>query len=268
MGIQSLQDFIDSSASFSVQLPKFLEESKIKTSNLLLVHADSCIRQFYHEHVDWVCGGQWNELFQSVQKFVRAFRQSDIELVVFFDGSLNDASLHNWSSKHRFYRDIVRETLSHVINNQNIPFRTKTKNFVAPGALKSALRLAFRSFDVMVCCSLEDIYKESLLFGKDENCLGVIANDANFLLSSIPRYINLGNVRWLKKIFSACKVYNFNCILENLDLEVEQLPYLAALLGNFMINDATLSSFYWELIEEDHPLKKIQVHLFPYVLIY
>lgn len=259
MGIQSIQDFIESSTSFSVHLPKYLEDSKLKTSNTLLVHADSCIRQFYHEHIDWVCGGQWNELLQSIEKFVRAFRQNDIQLVVFFDGSLSASSLHNWSSKHRFYRDIVNSTLSHVINNQNVPFRTKTKNFVAPGALKSAFRLAFRSLDVMVCCSLEDIYKESVLFGKDENCLGIVANDANFFIANIPRYINLGNTRWLKKIFTACKVYTYETILKELCLDLKLLPYLAALMGNFMIDDATLSSFYWDLLEEDHPLKKIQV---------
>ena len=263
MGIKSLQDFVDSAGIYETQLSKLLEESpNIKTSNLLLVHADSCLRQFYHEHVDWVCGGQWSELFQSVEKFVRAFRQSDIELVVFFNGSLNHVSLNQWATKHRFVRETARETLSHIIHNHNIPFRTKTKNFVAPGALKSALRLAFRACEVMVCCSIEDVYTESILYSKDENSLGIIGIDANYILCKTSRYMSLGNTRWLKKTLSACKVYDIDTVLEHLHLKDDDLPYLAALIGNYLISDSSLSSFYWDLIEDDHPLKKIQVYIY------
>jgi hypothetical protein len=215
MGIQSLQDFIDSSESFSQPLPAYVEGRREKhTSNLLVVHADSWIRQLYHEHIDWVCGGQWNELLQSVDKFVHAFRNAGLELVVFFDGSLSEASLHNWSTKHRFYREIVRETLSHIVNNQNVPFRTKVKNFVAPGGVKSALRLAFRSLNVLVCTSLADVYKESILLGRDMNCLGIVGNDVNLLLSNPSCYVNLAHhTKISKKVFTSCKVYNCAAIL-------------------------------------------------------
>jgi len=58
MGIQSLQEFIETSGKYTIPLPKFLETRTKRTSNLLLVNADSCLRQFYHDNIDWVCGGQ------------------------------------------------------------------------------------------------------------------------------------------------------------------------------------------------------------------
>ncbi|XP_057297054.1 constitutive coactivator of PPAR-gamma-like protein 1 [Hydractinia symbiolongicarpus] len=261
MGIQSLQDYVDSCGRHASQLSKVLETSKRKTSNLLLIHADSCFRQFYHENIDWVCGGQWSELFQCVEKFVRAFRQSDIELVVFFDGCLTEYTLYQWSMKHRFTREVVKETLSHIIHNQNIPFRTKTKNFVTPGSFKSALRLAFRACEVIVCCSIKDVYKESILYAKDQNCLGILGNDANYFFYNAPCYISLGSTRWMKKFLSACKVYSIESLLKELLLTKEDLPYFSALLGNFVISDSLLSSFYWSLIEDDNPIKKVKDNL-------
>jgi len=273
MGVQSLQDFTDSSESFSQPLPEYLEgkradKSSPSTSNLLVVHADSWIRQLYHEHIDWVCGGQWNELLQSVDKFVHAFRNAGLELVVFFDGSLNERSLHMWASRHRFYREVVRETLSHVANTQSVPMRAKIKNFIAPGCVKSALRLAFRQLNVVVCTSLSDVYRESVLLGRDMNCMGVIGNDANLLLANPTScYINLTpHTKISKNVLSSCKVYNSSAILGELDLKENQLPFLFALMGNFMISDSQLSSFYWDLIDDDHPLKKLQVKILEAVL--
>lgn len=259
MGIQSLQEYVDNSGRFSSNLTTYLEKTTRKTSNLLLVHADSCIRHFYHENIDWVCGGQWSELFQCVEKFVRAFRQSDIELVIFFDGSLNFSTINQWATKHEAIREAVKDTLSLVIHNKNIPFRSKTRKFVPPGALRTALRLAFRACDVLVCSSVEDIFKETTLYCKDQNCIGIIGHDSNFLFYKIPCYISIGSTRWLKKILSACCVFNINGIIKDLGLQKEDLPYLAALIGNYALTDNILSSFFWELIDDDNPLMKVKV---------
>ncbi|XP_065673474.1 constitutive coactivator of PPAR-gamma-like protein 1 homolog isoform X3 [Hydra vulgaris] len=262
MGVQILQDFIDASNLFTKQFNKLLDENLFgDCSNLLVVHADSCWRYFYQENIDWVCGGQWSELFQNVDKFVRAFRQADIELVVFFDGTLNENSLHQWSTKHRFIRETVKEILSHVIHNQNYSFKTITKKFVAPGSFKTALRLAFRSCEVVVCSAVHDVYKECILYSKDTNSLGVLANDGNFFVYKAPKYLSLGNTKWLKKSLNGCKFYDTNKILEYFNLKDEHLAYLAALLGNFLISESSLASFYWDLIEEDNPLKKIQANV-------
>lgn len=261
MGIQSLQEFVDNAGKYSMQFTAYLEKTSRKTSNLLLVHADSCLRHFYHENIDWVCGGQWSELLQCVEKFVRAFRQSDIELVIFFDGSLNCKSINQWATKHEVVREAVRDTLSLVIHNKNIPFRSKTRNFVPPGSLRAALRLAFRACDVLVCSSIEDIFKETTLYSIDQNCIGIVGHDSNFFFYKIPGYISIGSTRWLKKILSACSVYNTKAILNDLSLQKDDLPYLAALAGNYMLTDSSLSSFFWDLIDEDNPLTKVKVRL-------
>lgn len=259
MGIQSLQEFIETSGKYTTPFTKFLETRRNKTSNLLLVNADSCLRQFYHDNIDWVCGGQWSELFQYVEKFVRSFRQADVELIVFFDGCVNKKLLCQWAAKQETIREAVRDTLSHVIHSKNMPFRSKSRDFVPPGSLRIALRLAFRSCNVLVCSSLEDTLKETVLYCKDENCIGILGNQSQYFFYKIPSYISVGNTRWIKKILPACQVYNFGALMGDLELQQNDLQYLATLIGSHELPDNYLASLYWDLLDEDHPLRKVKV---------
>ena len=265
MGIQSLQELVESLDNCTLSLSSFLETTKKRSSNLLLLNADNYLRYFYHENVDWLCGGQWSELFQSVEKFVRAFRQLDIELVVFFDGSLNQRTLQCWAANQEVVREIARDSIAHVIHTNNIPLRSKTKDFIPPGSLRISLRLAFRACNVLVCSSLEDTIKETILYCKDQKCIGVLGNNAQYLFFKLTNYITV-NTRWVKRLLINCKVFNINNMLADFELEQSDLPFLATLVGSNELPDNTLSTLYWSMIEDDSPLKKVQVSFSLYLL--
>ena len=258
MGIQSLQELLESFENCTLSLSSLLEITKKQSSNLLLLNADNYIRYFYNENVDWVCGGQWSELFQSVERFVRAFRQLDIELVVFFDGSINERTLKCWASKQEVVRETAKDSIAHVVHSKNVPLRSKTKDFIPPGSLRTALRLAFRACNILVCSSLEDIIKETVLYSKDQNCIGILGNNAQYLCYKLPNYITV-NTRWVKKLLINCKVLNINNMLTHFELEEGDLPYLATLVGSHELPTNVLSTLYWSMIEDDSPLKKVKV---------
>lgn len=260
MGIHSLQDFVDSLGKYSIPLTSYLETTTRRTSNLLLLNADSCLRQFYHENIDWVCGGQWSELFQCVEKFVRAFRLADIELVVFFDGSLNKRTICHWTAKQEAIREEIKDVVVDVEHN-NVIFHSKSRDFIPPASLKIALRLAFRACNVLVCSSLEDTCKETVLYCKDEKCIGIIGNDSSYFFCKLPSYISIGKARWIKKLVSACKVQNFRSLMNDFDLLPGDLPYFAALIGSYELPDSYLSPLYWDLLEDDNPLKRVKENL-------
>ena len=50
-------------------------------------------------------------------------------------------------------------------------------------------------------------------------------------------------------------------MLADFELEQNDLPYLATLIGSNELPDNTLSALYWSMIEDDSPLKKVQVSL-------
>lgn len=263
MGVQSLQDFVDSSPEkYTVKLPKVRGTPRVleDASNTYLVHADSCIHLFYqHTHMDWVCGGQWNEFVNNVERFVRGFKTCSAELVIFIDGTMNSTKLFEWRIKNRLARENAKETLDLAQLKQQIPFKCRQDKFIPPGALKAALRLAFRSCNVMVCNAVNDVFRESVLFCKDLQLQGIIAKDANYILYGAPRYLSFSMVRHGKRSLESLRLYNIKEILESLHLPGEKLSIYASLLGNRFLSEKDLASFFWDLIDESSPLWKVKV---------
>ena len=268
MGIQSLQDFVDSFQNQEQITTKFLAEErknnaekKINEGSYYVVHLESCLNLFYQEFfTDWVCGGQWNEIFQNVDKFVRGFKQCGSDLTIFFDGTLNEISINEWRQKNTSYSENAKEILEQVASKQQVPFKSKPQKFVPPGTLKTALRLAFRACNVIVCSSIDDVYTESILYAKDaKGVKGVIAKDANFFLYDCQTYLSSSISKYGKKTTESLRRYCLDKILTELDVDIAKLPHYAALLGNSFITDKDLSAFYWDLIDEDSPLMKIKV---------
>eukprot|EP00111_Clytia_hemisphaerica_P004236 TCONS_00012098-protein len=62
-------------------------------------------------------------------------------------------------------------------------------------------------------------------------------------------------------MLTSCRVFNMNHILTELDLQPDDLPYLATLIGSLELPDNLLAYLYWDLIDEDNPLKKVKENL-------
>lgn len=41
-------------------------------------------------YLDWACGGQFNRCFQFVQLLVNAFQAAQMDVIIFFDGTLKE----------------------------------------------------------------------------------------------------------------------------------------------------------------------------------
>lgn len=50
----------------------------------------SIIVQIAFINTDWACGGQFNRCFEFVQLLASAFQSAQIDVVVFFDGTLKE----------------------------------------------------------------------------------------------------------------------------------------------------------------------------------
>jgi hypothetical protein len=66
----------------------------------------SMFHQFeFHIHIilDWACGGQFNRCFEFVQLLAMTFKSAQIDVVVFFDGTLKE------NKKMRMERNDIRQ---------------------------------------------------------------------------------------------------------------------------------------------------------------
>eukprot|EP00794_Sanderia_malayensis_P006008 gene6008-6706_t len=233
--------------------------SSKKIPQIFVVHADSCRKYVYPSSTDWVCGGQWNEMLSNLEKFVRSFRQSNTELVVFFDGSINSFRVREWKSRQNNQRENVKQLMSKVVSYRALPSRNLA---VIPACFNTALRLALKSCNVMVCSSLAQVHRDIANYYLMQNCSAIIAHSSYYLLQGVtncflPDQLKLGryNVR------ASC--VDFEAVMKELGLNNEALPAFASLIGSVLIPEKYLAAFHWTFLAADHPLRKVELMSHP-----
>lgn len=229
--------------------------SSKKALQIFVVHADSCRKYVYPISTDWVCGGQWNEMLNNLEKFVRNFRQSNSELVVFFDGSMSSTRIHEWKSRQANQRETVKQLMSKVVSYRASPSRNLA---VIPACFNTALRLALKSCNVIVCSSLSQVHSDITNYYRAQKCSGIIAHSSHYLLQGIsncfsPDHLKIGryNVR------SSC--IDFEAVMKELGLTEEALPVFASLIGSVLIPEEYLATFHWTFLAPDHPLRQVEL---------
>lgn len=257
MSLQDLQSFLEANYADACQTIDFKDFSTDKSggSTVVIVDVKSCSRYFYGPNIDWVCGGQWNQMLRNVEHFVRSFRQLGIEPVVFFDGEVNSMKLHQWIKVEESNRRQAYQTLAHVMRNASYPSK---KMFFSPPVLDSCLRLAFRSCGVSVCVSLEDVHKEALTFCRKQSLLGIVGNHADYILLNAPRYFSAEKLKLEKRSITTLS-FDIEKMFNELQIQQNQVGLFASLLGNPLISEEHLAQFHWSLLGPEHPVAKLQV---------
>ena len=88
----------------------------------LVIDADSCLHRLYGgSFTDWVCGGQWNNMFHFVDNLARTCRGNNIKLIVFFNGSLERGRINDWIKFQSMARNTALQVLHHVHNKGTPP---------------------------------------------------------------------------------------------------------------------------------------------------
>ena len=133
MGIQVFQKFIEThcpTACVPVDLLKIARSVGVSrrsrpngngrpTNNnsgrlCLVVDGECCLDRLYGGYFsDWVCGGQWNRMVQFLAVLIQTIQNNNIELAVFFNGSLESQRMQEWI---RMQQD-ERKKISQVIFN-------------------------------------------------------------------------------------------------------------------------------------------------------
>ncbi|XP_032217699.1 constitutive coactivator of PPAR-gamma-like protein 1 [Nematostella vectensis] len=260
MGLQALQDFVESHCSKAIEQVEIKEFMKARqgagSKAVLVIDAMSCVRYLYGYNSDWVCGGQWNEMLRNIENFVRAFRQQSTEIVVFLAGEGDSLKLHEWMKTQEKHRQTVHKVLSHVARQANFPPK---RLFFLPPAAQFCLRLAFRSCGVSVCTSIVDLHKELVLYSKTRRYGAIIGHHGDYLMLDPPAYLSADKLTFNKKVVSSCK-FNIDAVFDELGLKQSHRGLFASLLGNSFIPEEHLAHFHWALLGTDHPLAKNQAN--------
>ncbi|XP_033105594.1 constitutive coactivator of PPAR-gamma-like protein 1 isoform X2 [Anneissia japonica] len=222
----------------------------------LIVDADSCLHRLYGgSFTDWVCGGQWNSMFQFIDNLAKACRSHNIKLLVYFKGSLDTHHTHNWIKQQTQGRNTAYQALCHVHNKGTPPPKVW---FVPPVALDTCIRLALRQCGIQTVSSFRDHKFEVINYLRYNGCQGVLAQSADFLIFDPPQVFSSHHLKLTRKGELLTLQYHINEILKVLDLHPERFVIFAALLGNHILPEEDLALFQWSLLGPDHPLNGLR----------
>lgn len=216
MGIQALQKFIEAncpSACVPVDLLKIARTAAVRRVGgrgnprntagnrlCLVVDGECCLDRLYGGYFsDWVCGGQWNRMVQFLSVLIQTIQSNNIELAVFFNGSLEQQRLDEWQRQQQVERRKVGQVLKHVGTKATPPPKVW---WVAPVGLRTCLRMALRHLNVTVMCTMDDHHQEVIAFCRENGFHGLMAEDAEYAIFDPPRYFSSAQLKLTYKVSS------------------------------------------------------------------
>lgn len=68
-------------------------------ASVIVLDGMALLRKMYPADLEWIVGGQFQEVWLNVSAFVSAFATQGLQLVVFMDGGVDDAKLSEWRER-------------------------------------------------------------------------------------------------------------------------------------------------------------------------
>lgn len=241
MGIQDFQQYIESSCKGACRQADLVQVARaVVTRPLarrgasrlrLVVDAESCLDRLYGGYYsDWACGGQWNRMSVFVRNLITACHSANMELVVFFNGSLETQRMKEWGRQQAQQRLDVLSVLKHLNNKATPPPKVWWQ---APPGLHASLRMALRQLGVEVASSMDDHHQEVIGYCRENFMHGLLAQDSDYIIFDPPRYFSSHHLKMTYKGSLETVEYVVDEIAKDINLHPKRFCVLAALLGMF-----------------------------------
>ncbi|CAB0010324.1 unnamed protein product, partial [Nesidiocoris tenuis] len=211
----------------------------------LVIDAECCLDRLYGGFFsDWVCGGQWNRVTTFLGQFISSLKASNIELAVFFNGCTEPQRTDEWIAEQLRRRAKISQVLRHLVNKGTPPPKVW---WTPPSCLKPTLRLVLRNLSVPVFVTMDDHKQEVIAYCRENGCHALVADDGEYIAFNPPRYFSARHLKLTYKGTLESKEYIISELSKSLQLSVDQLCILAALLGNFLLPESELSDLHKKL---------------------
>ncbi|VVC24650.1 PIN domain-like [Cinara cedri] len=213
-----------------------------KAQFCLLVDAECCLDRLYGGYFsDWVCGGQWNRMVSFLTNFVSSLRQSNVHVVVFFNGAYEEDRFNEWIQKQEETRNRANAVLRHIAAKGTPPPKVW---WIPPVCLRTAVKLYFHHLKIPVVCSVKDHHLEFIRYCREHKFHGLMADDAEYLAFDPPRFFSAHSLKLTMRQTLEAKEYIVSQLIEDLKLSKDKLCALLSLLGNFVLPQNELFDYY------------------------
>lgn len=187
MGVKGLHSFIERKLAPVMYRVALAELPRLTGSDVIVVDGMALIRRLYGFDLDWVGGGQFQELYVSVGDFVRAWRSAGLRLVVFFDGGVDEAKLSEWLSRRKRDLSMCEKVAAGVARGE--PPRTSSACWVPPLYISKWVGAAFRAHGCEVVYTAGEADRHIAAHCVRQRCAGVLGKDSDFFVLPVPLYL-------------------------------------------------------------------------------
>uniref|UniRef100_G1P3X5 Constitutive coactivator of peroxisome proliferator-activated receptor gamma n=1 Tax=Myotis lucifugus TaxID=59463 RepID=G1P3X5_MYOLU len=247
MGVRGLQGFVASSCPHvctAVNFKELAEQHQSKhpgCTPTIVVDAMCCLRYWYTPE-SWVCGGQWKEYFSVLRDFVRTFTDVGIKLVFFFDGMVEKEKRDVWVKRRLKNNREIARIFHYIKTHREQPSRSM---FFIPSGLAIFTRFALKTLGQETLCSLQEADYEVASYGLQNNCLGILGEDTDYLIYDSCPYFSISELS-LDSLSTVMLCREKLCA--SLGLCLADLPLLACLLGNDVVPEGMFETFRYKCL--------------------
>ncbi|DAA25929.1 constitutive coactivator of peroxisome proliferator-activated receptor gamma isoform X2 [Bos indicus] len=247
MGVRGLHGFVASSCPHVCTVVNFKELAERHRSQhpggtpTIVVDAMCCLRYWYTPE-SWVCGGQWREYYSSLREFVRTFTAVGIKLIFFFDGMVEQSKRDEWVKRRLKNNREIAKIFHYIKSRREQPGRNM---FFIPSGLAIFTRFALKALGQETLCSLQEADYEVASYGFQNNCLGILGEDTDYLIYDTCPYFSISELS-LDSLDTVMLCREKLC--QSLGLHLADLPLLACLLGNDVIPEGMFESFRYKCL--------------------
>ncbi|XP_059885585.1 constitutive coactivator of peroxisome proliferator-activated receptor gamma isoform X3 [Delphinus delphis] len=255
MGVRGLQGFVRSSCPHICTVVNFKELAEHHRSRhpggtpTIVVDAMCCLRYWYTPD-SWICGGQWREYFSSLREFVKTFTAVGIKLVFFFDGMVEQSKRDEWVKRRLKNNREIAKIFHYIKSHREQPGRNM---FFIPSGLAIFTQFALKALGQETLCSLQEADYEVASYGLQNNCLGILGEDTDYLIYDTCPYFSISELS-LDSLDTIMLCREKLC--QSLGLSLSDLPLLACLLGNDIIPEGMFESFRYKCLSSYTSVKE------------
>ena len=240
MGVKGLQSFVQERLPLS-QFTVPLSSLKNGAADVVVVDGMALIRRLYDQTLDWVGGGQFQELLFNVSAFVDAFRRSGLRLVVFFDGGVDDAKLEEWLSRRKRDLGNCQRVLGHLERSEPPPKAA----WFPPTNISKWVAGAFADNGCPVYFTAGEADGEAVRYCRETpSAVGVLGQDSDFLVLPTPLYLVLDTLRTNDERPSVAAYPRAAVLGVFGGVASPLLPLVASLVGNDFVQGHQLGAWH------------------------
>uniref|UniRef100_A0A8D1DRZ2 Constitutive coactivator of peroxisome proliferator-activated receptor gamma n=1 Tax=Sus scrofa TaxID=9823 RepID=A0A8D1DRZ2_PIG len=247
MGVRGLQGFVGSSCPHICTVVNFKDLAEQHRSRhpggtpTIVVDAMCCLRYWYTPD-SWICGGQWREYFSALREFVKTFTAVGIKLIFFFDGMVEQNKRDEWVKRRLKNNREIARIFHYIKSHKEQPGRNM---FFIPSGLAVFTRFALKTLGQETRCSLQEADYEVASYGLQNDCLGILGEDTDYLIYDTCPYFSISEL-CLDSLDTVMLCREKLC--QSLGLGLSDLPLLACLLGNDVIPEGMFESFRYKCL--------------------